>query len=245
MDYFVPFWESLRNVASGLRYGIWGVGFCDLKCEPSRPPTKLLQEVVERSQFCYVRDELTRSYLAACQLPASVPCPSVVAVRHGVQPGRGLLHVDNYTTAGADVFEAMQVYGERFAKQTERILRCTNNRLNPANERTLHATLKLYDHSDMVLSSALHGCLIALAMGKKVLAVSGDRKIESCMEAFGLGDWVIEACNVHDVPQRLRELDAQIVPHKVLENARSKNREIAKRVIDIATGRQALDASLT
>ena len=38
----------------------------------------------------------------------------------------------------------------------------------------------------MVLTSRLHGCIIALALGKKLLAISGDWKVESFMARAGL-----------------------------------------------------------
>lgn len=235
MDYFVPFWESFRNISKPLRYIIWGIGYCDLKREPSRPPVKLLQEIVHRSSLCYVRDDLTREYLAGCQLPKPVVCPSVAVLRESPRSGFGILHVDNYTTAGADVFEAMQASAEAYARTTGRILRRTNNRLNPAGEGSLAAALSLYEQSDVVLSSALHGCLIAAAMGKKVLAVSGDRKIEASMSALGLGEWVLDYSEVDQVPKRLMELEQQTVPVQQLQMARRENQQIAAEILRLST----------
>lgn len=234
MDYFVPFWEGIQRLLPALRYGIWGVGYCDLKREPSRPSTKLLEEIVSQSQFCYVRDELSRNYLSDCQLPSPMLCPSMNAIRER-SDGRGILHVDNYTTAGADVFAAMQLYAEQFAKNTDRAIRRTNNRLERASEKTLQATLDLYASCDIVLSSALHGCLIALAMGKKVLAVSGDWKIESSMAALGMADWVVDIKNVDDLPTRLHDLDTQPSPREAIECARRENRKIGAEVRNIAS----------
>src|SRR5687767_15929839 len=60
MDYFEPFWRGFREIAERVRFGIWGVGYCDIKRENSRPDLSLIEEIVSRAEFCYVRDELTR-----------------------------------------------------------------------------------------------------------------------------------------------------------------------------------------
>ena len=46
--------------------------------------------------------------------------------------------------------------------------------------------------TSVVRSSALHGCIIAAAMGPKVAAVCGDRRIEGFMEVAGLAEWVLD-----------------------------------------------------
>lgn len=60
MDYFAPFWVGLSRLDCLPRYCIWGVGYCDLKAEPSHPPLDLVRRIVAGSELCVVRDELTR-----------------------------------------------------------------------------------------------------------------------------------------------------------------------------------------
>lgn len=233
MDYFSPFWAGFRDIADRLRFCLWGVGYCDLKHEPSRSPSQLLRDVIGMSRLCIVRDDLTRQYLSDCRLPEPVQCPSVLTV-HKCDPGHALLHVDNYTTAGADAFEAMQEYGQTFARQTSRPFLRTNNRLDRPDERALQATLQLYATADLILSSALHGCIVGLAMGKRVLAVSGDRKIESCMQALGLSAWVLDIGQIHELPILLEQLNMQIHPSELLAKAGAANRSVAERVLELA-----------
>jgi len=230
MDYFVPFWEGILGLGDRVRYCIWGVGYCDLKREPSRPDTHLLEQVVRGSRCCFVRDELTRNLLAACSLPPPVPCPSLAAVESQSITSRGLLHVDNYTTAGAEVYEAMDACGRRFAEQTHRTFLCTNNRIEAGDERALTRALQLYRRSDIVLSSALHGCVIAVATGRKVLAVSGDRKIESFMEAAGLTDWVCGLEQLAMLSERLARLDQQPSAEGFVQRSRRANQYVAEQV---------------
>lgn len=232
MDYFVPFWEGFAEIADRVPFCIWGAGYCDLKREATRPPEALLQDIVSKSQFCFVRDQLTRSHLAGCDLPAPIPCPSINAIEPAPGLGHGLLHVDNYIPVGEDVYESMVAYGKEFANCTGRPYRGTNNFVKtPGKESELKAILRLYADSDVVLSSRLHGCIIGLAMGRKVLAVSGDYKVESFMQAAGLGDWVLDLSQVESLPELLLDLPRQTSSWVFLEQARRGNQTIADQVL--------------
>lgn len=237
MDYFQPFWEGFRRIAGRVPYVIWGVGYCDIKHEPSRPPLDMMREIVSGSRLCVVRDELTRRLLADCALPPAVGCPSLHAIKPCEARGYGVLHVDNYTTVGAQAYERMDAWGREFAHRTQRPFRSTNNRIAAGNEQELSDTLQRYAMSDVILSSGLHGCILAVALGRKVLAVSGDHKIESFMEAAGLRDWVLDADEVERVPEMLSALADQPAAEHYVRQAREANRCVAQRILDEFLGR--------
>ena len=209
MDYFVPFWNAFRGVSDHVKYGLWGVGFCDLTQETSLPPINLIEEIVRTSHFCYVRDELTRNYFSELELAAPVVCPSLLCFPEITPQGRGLLHVDNFSTVGERAFDQMDEWGRKFADDTERVFLRTNNQIASGDEKQLRHCLDLYRQSDVVISSALHGCVIAIALGKKLIAVSGDRKIDSFMHAFGLGNWVCSNDVLSRSPMLLDNIDEQ------------------------------------
>jgi polysaccharide pyruvyl transferase WcaK-like protein len=227
MDYFAPFWTGLRELKPPASLCIWGVGYCDLKAEPSHPPLDVVREIVQASLICVVRDNLTRNYLGADVVGPPIPCPSMVAVRP--EPGGwGVLHVDNYTTVGASAFDVMDTVSREFAHTTSRPYRRTNNKINTAVE--LDRVLSLYAASDVVVSSALHGCIIAVAMGKVVCAVSGDRKIEAFMNAAGLGDWVVDMRDVASLSNLLLDLPSQSCTPGFVDAAISMNIEVAEKI---------------
>jgi polysaccharide pyruvyl transferase WcaK-like protein len=231
MDYFVPFWEGFRPIGARVPFVLWGVGYCDMKRQLTRPPTNLLEEIIVRSQLCIVRDELTRGHLLHCALPPPVPCPSLVAVPTAPAPmGRRLLHVDHYDIVGHEIYEVMVAMGEAFAERTGRSYRRTNNLIPAGNRGALEKVLELYCSADLVLASRLHGCILALATGRKVLAVSGDHKVESFMAAAGLREWVCDLAAVDTLPQRLQALSSQVVPAAFVEKARAQNRAVAEQV---------------
>ena len=230
MDYFAPFWEGFREVATRVPFCIWGAGCCDMKREQTRLPAKLLEEIVSRSRLCVVRDELTRHLMAGARLPPAVPCPTLVAVPSSPIDKRGLLHVDHYDNVGAEIYEQMVMVSEQFAKETGRPCQQTNNLIAAGHRGALRKTLGLYSASDLVLTSRLHGCLIAVAMGRRFLAVSADHKVESFMEAAGLREWVVGLDELDSLPARLGELEKQPLPAAFVEEARAQNRSVAEMV---------------
>ncbi len=230
MDYFVPFWEAFRPISERVPFCIWGIGCCDIKNESSLPPRGLIEEIVNKSKLCIVRDNLTRSFLQNCHIPLPIPCPSINMVDPIMGKGKDVLHVVNYSTAGVDAYEAMSSAAQRIAQSTKHVYRETNNLISKGSEIDLAKVIGLYKRSDIVLSSALHGCIIGVAMGLKVLSVSGDRKIEGFMESVGLQDWVLDVNELEGLPAMLDKIHLQNCPELMLEDIRMKNRQTATNI---------------
>ena len=232
MDYFAPFWEGMAPIAARVPVCTWGIGLCDLKREHTRPPDDSLRAVLAAARLCAVRDDLTREYLRGLGVDAVVaPCPSLDVVEPPPARGHGILHVDNYTTVGARAYEAMSALGSEFAERTGRPYRTRNNRIEGGDRAALAAVLASYARSDLVLSSALHGCIIAVAMGLPVIAVSGDHKIDQFMHAAGLGEWVLDAGDVARLPELLDAIGDQQPAPGFVARAGALNRQIAARVL--------------
>lgn len=234
MDYFEPFWEGFRAIAERVPFVIWGVGYCDMKHAPSRPSTSLLEAIAAQSQLCQVRDELTRSYLQNCDLPAAVICPSITMVSGPTVPRQGLLYSDAYDNVGPAVYKRTVATLKKYAALTGRSYLQTNNIIAKGNESQLEKTLRLYAAADLVIASRLHGCILGAAMGCRVLAISGDRKIESFMHTIGLEDWILDLKQIEDLPARLDTLPGQDSPEEFIVDARLKNRAFAKHVKALA-----------
>jgi hypothetical protein len=232
MDYFAPFWEGFRELSRRVPFCIWGVGFCDLKREQSRVPLQLLEDIISRGRLTIVRDELTRQYLSACALPPPVGCPTFSLLEE-VPPSFGLLHVDAFDNVGEANYERMEEVGRAFAARTGRRFQRINNEIFPGKESELTRALEAYARADLVLSGRLHGCIIGLALGRKVLVVSGDRKIESFMHAAGLGEWVLDLDQIGELSHCLDRLPGQLAPARFLSEVRRQNRNIAVQVLEI------------
>jgi polysaccharide pyruvyl transferase WcaK-like protein len=233
MDYFADFWDKFSQLKQ-VNFSIWGVGYCDTTNEPSRPPQQLIEAVVQRSRCCFVRDELTHRYLSRFELPSPGGCPSVLYLQEDVHDGRGLLHIDNYTTVGARAFDEMDEMGRQFAADTQRRFRHFNNKIPAGNESRLQSSLQYYRDADIVLSSALHGCIIGVSLGCKVVAVSGDRKIDSFMKGVGLEDWVCGNDELNRLPDLLRRVGNQTSPAESLKKMRKANEFAGQQILSNA-----------
>src|SRR6478735_7986242 len=234
MDYFSPFWEGFAAISERIPFCIWGIGYCDLKNVESRPPTELLRRIVRASQLCVVRDDLTREYLADLNLPAAVQCPAMAVLEPPVAPGFGVLHADHFNVIGSDAYEVVHREALRFAQDTGRGYQQTDNQISDGDERALAEQLERYARADVLVTSRLHGCIIGLAMGRKVLAISGDRKVDSFMTAAGLSEWVCDVNNLGGLSGLLARLDEQRWPREFVQRVRSENQVIGNLVKDIA-----------
>ncbi len=234
MDYFTPFWDGLLRMDPWPQVCIWGVGYCDIKDRPSRAPDGLLRRVVQRSTLCYVRDELTRAYLAGESLPAPIPCPAISAVPSSTRQPQ-VLHAMDYAVVGEAGYEATRAAATEFASRTGRGYSETNNLIPDGDEAALAHLLNLYS-ADVLVSSRLHGCIIGLASGCSVVAIAGDRKVESFMDAAGLSAWVIPLDRLDGLDDVLSRVDEQQPPRAFIDAAVRGNRTIAAEIRALAAG---------
>ncbi len=235
MDYFLPFWEGFRFLLDRAPFCLWGVGYCDMKRKPSRPPIDLMRECINKSQFCVVRDLLTHQLLSNCNLPSPIPCPSINAIAPTHKRGSDILHVDAYDNVGSVVYGAMVEILEQFAHQSARQYTHVNNIISAGSHKALRDTLQTYANAELVVSSRLHGCIVAVAKGKKLIAVSGDHKVESFMRTAKLQQWVLERSQIHLLPDYLEKaMNTHQHVRGFVEHAREENRLVAERVKNIA-----------
>ena len=234
MDYFQPFWEAFLPVSKRVPFIIWGIGCCDIKHESSLPSKDLLRSIVSESKFCSVRDEMTRKFLDLdCEV---VPCPSINAISKLEIPGIDILHVVNYSTAGANAYEHMRAVTQDFAGKTGIIYEDTNNLVDKEDKDGLEKIIETYRKSAIIVSSALHGCIIAFAMGLKLIAVSGDNKIDEFMKAAGLEKWILNFDHTGPLKKMLGEIAQQPDPDVIRENIRRQNLQIGQQVQKLIKG---------
>jgi hypothetical protein len=229
-NYFTPFWEAFAPLARRAPLVIWGVGCCDIKMSLSLPAISLIQPIFASSRMCVVRDELTRVFVDCGDHAIIVPCPTFNAISSPDTIGDGLLHVDHYDTIGSDNYDAVVRMTEDYAVRTGRICRQTNNLISSGNRRELDERLARYRNSELVVTSRLHGCIIGLATGCKVLAISGDRKVESFMHAAGMDEWVCDVTDLAMLPAMIERLPTQNSPIYFIETTRQRNCDVAHRV---------------
>ncbi|BET67557.1 hypothetical protein ASA1KI_24750 [Opitutales bacterium ASA1] len=236
LDYFEPLWRGLLPIARRVPLVIWGVGVCDSVHRASTPSRALVQDVVGAARLCAVRDGLTRAFIDLPQVREPIACTTLNALEGRTSAPDGLvLHADHYDNVGADNFEKMERFAAAHAAATQRRHRKTNNILEPGRRDALDRIVGLYTSADVLLTSRLHGCIIAAAVGCPFLAVTGDRKVDSFMQATGLQRWLCSLDEVDSVPARLEALDRERpTANAFVAAARRDNRAFAEEVCHLA-----------
>jgi len=216
MDYFEPFWHGFLALLNRPRYVIWGVGVCDHKARKSCTDVRLFQNAVHQAAAVAVRDSCTQGWLGWALNLRLAPCPSVLTVPPAAM-GTGVLVVEHPGLLDGVVREQV--------RQATRPRAVTDNIVSWGDKEALWRVVGQYEKAVVVVSSRLHGCVLGLAMGKKVLAVSQDHKIESFMTAAGLSEWV---CEPEKVSEALGRLDQQPDVSSFIKKARNANLEFAR-----------------
>ena len=88
--------------------------------------------------------------------------------------------------------------------------------------------MKEYGQSGVVLSSRLHGIIIASALGKRIIAISEDEKIEGYMDELGLSDWVCS--NTQELTCLINRVEHQEDYREKIERILERNHEFSHEV---------------
>ncbi len=235
-EYFMPFWRAVSKAqAHGADVVIWGVGIAGPEL-PTENAT-LIRNIVEQCRLCIVRDEMTRRWLDVAGVPAPVPCPSIFAVQSMMISSSvnrpGLLHAVHWDLVAPERYEAVRTIVRGHAQRSGRGYQEIDNRVPQGEGSALRAALAHYAESDPVISSRLHGCILGVAMGCRVLALSSDPKIEAFMRLARLGDWVCGIDDLESLQRKLPALNQQPSLNTFIAEAIHQNSQIANQVTEI------------
>jgi len=205
------------------------VGCCDLKRDNTSISKDLMTGIVRQSRLCVVRDRLTWDFFHSRSLPDPVPCPSLSVIERSERPSRGLLHATHAGIVAPDTYQELCGILKELAGKSDRPYWETRNRIEP-KARNLQLELDKYRNSDVVISSRLHGCIIAVGMGKKLIALSGDRKIDHFMDLAGLKDWVLEIEEIRRLPAMLARLEKQKSAGAFVDRVRQAHLLVSEKI---------------
>jgi hypothetical protein len=227
MNYFLPFWKEFERIADRVPFITWGIGCCNHKDRPTIPPVSLFESVLSKSRLNIVRDDFTKNLFQNLHLPPTNHCPAINYLQPVPTTRKAILHVVNYALI-EEGYETIRQVCLDYAKEKRCPFSETNNRVGELDQ--VPGVHDLYLKSDVIVSSALHGCIIGLSLGRKVIAISGDTKIESFMNSIGLGDWVIDRKNIETLQEKLDHIEEQETPYNKLELIRNENKKIAAQI---------------
>ena len=120
-----------------------------------------------------------------------------------------------------------------FCRETNRPYREFDNTIPGGRETQddLELALGKYRSADLIVTSRLHGCIIGVAMGKRVLALSRDHKVDEFMKQADLSDWVCDPEDSEMFEARLQMLVAQPNRAYFVTETRRKNIAVAQAIL--------------
>jgi len=184
---FEKFWVDLDKNCK-LPIIIWGIGVCLPDNDSVKGvPKQVVQSVFSRAVYANVRDELTRDFY---QLPADISltaCPTLVHVANNfkveakVDGGKRILHSSHVdlepTSTKPEIKKIIESAGYKYYF-TENI---------ETKKMPLKRILNMYQDCDYVVTTRLHGAIIAYAFKRPYIAISFDPKVAAFHKLYGGG----------------------------------------------------------
>ena len=184
---FEKFWVDLDKNCK-LPIIIWGIGVCLPDNDSVKGvPKQVVQSVFSRAVYANVRDELTRDFY---QLPADISltaCPTLVHVANNfkvevkVEDGKRILHSSHVdlepTSTTPEIKKIIESAGYKYYF-TENI---------ETKKMPLKRILNMYQDCDYVVTTRLHGAIIAYAFKRPYIAISFDPKVAAFHKLYGGG----------------------------------------------------------
>lgn len=183
---FAGFWQRYRNRCR-LPTVAWGIGVClpDRQGDWSQEHKATVRQVLSRCQMVNVRDELTAEYFCLKNVDIG-PCPTIVYLQ------------DFSTNEDAVGQVLLSFHTELTSRQVisrliKKIKRSTGHRVATTNNKQYRfcglerIIRKKYCRSRFVVTTRLHGAIIAYGLGIPYLAIPLDAKIREFHRMYGNG----------------------------------------------------------
>ena len=211
-----------------LRYAVSHAAYCSVRDAGS---LALTRQLGINSELPVVPD------LAFALRPASplrprrpgydVGISPMVYMRPGRWPNQNLTEYQRYITLWADLVVDRVARGDRVhlfvtdpadmeavQEVWDRLDAATRARCSIAHATTPDTLLEFFRRLDVVVSSRLHGVLLAIVAGRPVLALSHERKVRTLMNDAGVAPFCAEltTATMSQVGERLSDLTGQLEP---------------------------------
>ena len=184
---FEKFWVDLDKNCK-LPITIWGIGVCLPDNDQLKGvPKAVVQSVFAKAKMVNVRDELTRDFYQLDPNISITACPTLVYIANNFsvaaksEGGKKILHSSHVdlepTSTTPQIKQIIQSAGYEYLF-TENI---------ETKKTPLKAILKMYQDCDYVVTTRLHGAIIAYAFKRPYIAISFDPKITAFNKLYGGG----------------------------------------------------------
>jgi hypothetical protein len=181
-DHFAKYWDVIfaAQDAKALSLYNFGIGVCDIKGKSTILDDARLSSIAERCEVSVLRPEVPASMVGHPRVRESF-CPSeyFVSARHReaeTPASRRLLYVDHEKLVGPEVSARIkQMLRDVCMRRGLEYGECDNMIRN----RDYESCLALYREAAVVVTTRLHGYILAHGLGLRAMAISNDRKIDA------------------------------------------------------------------
>ena len=184
---FEKFWVDLDKNCK-LPITIWGIGVCLPDNDSVKGvPKAVVQSVFAKAKLANVRDELTRDFYQLDPKISITACPTLVhiattfKVEDKKKYEKKVLHSSHVdlepTSTTPQIKKIIESAGFKYYF-TENI---------ETKKESLKKILKMYQDCDYVVTTRLHGAIIAYAFKRPYIAISFDPKITAFNKLYGGG----------------------------------------------------------
>ena len=184
---FEKFWVDLEKNCK-LPIIIWGIGVCLPDNDQVKGvPKQVVQSVFASAKFANIRDELTRDFYELDPAISITACPTLVHIANNFKveakqsSGKQVLHSSHVdlepTSTTPEIKQIIEAAGFNYSF-TENI---------ETEKHPLKKILNMYQESDYVVTTRLHGAIIAYAFKRPYIAISFDPKVAAFNKLYGGG----------------------------------------------------------
>jgi Polysaccharide pyruvyl transferase len=193
---FEPFWQDFDRQCK-LPFAIWGIGVCLPANEAAQGVSKpVVTRVFGKALLANVRDRLTVSHYALGDATDIAVCPTVPYLhdwraKSHPAPVQALADVDvlhsiHTTLASSDETQRITAAIEATGRTVQCVENLQRRRFGIDDALAFYATARL------VVSTRLHGAIIAFGFDKPYVALSFDSKVKAFVDGYG-GGWLCES----------------------------------------------------
>ncbi|SDH02214.1 polysaccharide pyruvyl transferase family protein [Winogradskyella thalassocola] len=191
---FTNFWKEL-NEKSNIPFIIWGVGgiFPKAKDMLSNVDGKLLSAVHDKADLINVRDDISANLINTTNVDIA-PCPTIYllnSLRNKKVENNNILYSSHEELLNAEDKKVV----ERFLGAKDKYLFTDNIQYKYYG---LDRVLNKYYKSNHVITTRLHGAIIAYGLGIPYTAISFDYKIEEFNRLYGNGTIINDIRDMSD-----------------------------------------------
>ncbi len=196
---FEKFWIDIEKNCK-LPIIIWGIGVCLPDNDSVKGvPKEVVKSVFAKAKFANVRDELTRDFYELDPNISITACPTLIYIANTFK-------VEAKVKGANQVLHSSHVDLEPISS-TPQIKKIIENAgfsykftANIETEKLpLKKLLKMYQNCDYVVTTRLHGAIIAYAFKRPYIAISFDPKIAAFNQLYGGGVCISNVDQLHSL----------------------------------------------